>query len=133
MEITRIARCACGRLSAECRGEPVRVSVCHCLDCQRRSGSSFAAQARWPNAQVRLSGEANAWSRTGDSGTTLTFQFCPSCGGTIAYASDGLPGLTAIPLGAFAEPGFPPPEYSVYETRKHAWVAITGDSVAHHD
>src|SRR3546814_3221959 len=36
--------------------------------------------------------------------------------------------LTAIPLGTFADPQFPPPHYSVYEERKHAWVAINGDA-----
>ena len=44
---TRTATCRCGQLRAECQGEPVRVSVCHCLDCQKRTGSVFAAQARW--------------------------------------------------------------------------------------
>jgi hypothetical protein len=34
-ERIRTATCRCGRLKAECKGEPVRVSVCHCLDCQR--------------------------------------------------------------------------------------------------
>src|SRR3546814_1136057 len=55
--------------------------------------------------------------------------FCPTCGGTITYTSDGLPGVTAIPLGTFADPQFPPPHYSVYEERKHAWVAINGDAI----
>ena len=36
----RVATCRCGRVQAVCVGDPVRVSVCHCLDCQRRSGST---------------------------------------------------------------------------------------------
>ena len=127
----RIASCRCGRVRAACSGDPVRVSVCHCLDCQRRSGSSFAAQARWPDADVRVTGDFREWSHTGDSGTRATFRFCPDCGGTIAFASEGLPGLTAIPVGAFADPAFPPPVYSVYEGRKHGWVTIVGEGVEH--
>jgi hypothetical protein len=46
---TRTASCRCGALRAICEGEPVQVSVCHCLECQRRSGSAFAAQARRPD------------------------------------------------------------------------------------
>lgn len=130
---TRKASCRCGRLQAICTGEPVRISVCHCLDCQKRSGSSFAAQARWPDDRVELTGEASEWSRTGDAGSRATFRFCPTCGGAISYASDGMPGLTAIPIGAFADPDFPPPEYSVYEDRKHAWVSITGEGIEHWD
>ena len=52
----RVASCRCGQLTATCRGEPVRVSVCHCLNCQKRSGSAFAAQARWPDDQVTITG-----------------------------------------------------------------------------
>ena len=126
-----VATCQCGQLGARCAGEPIRVSVCHCLDCQRRSGSAFAAQARWPDERIVIEGEARAWVRVGDSGARVTHRFCPVCGSTIAYAIDTWPGVTAIPLGAFADPGFPAPRASVHETRKHAWVAVLGDAVEH--
>lgn len=127
----RTASCQCGQLTATCEGDPVRVSVCHCLDCQKRSGSSFAAQARWPQEQVTIAGESRAWSRTGGDGGTATFRFCPHCGSGVWYTHDALPDMVAVPIGAFAEPGFPPPDYSVYEERKHHWVAITGEGIEH--
>lgn len=130
-QTARTATCRCGNLRATCVGEPVRISVCHCLECKKRSGSAFAAQARWPDAQVRLEGEPTRWTCTADSGNRATFLFCPTCGATIAYTSEGMPGVTAIPLGTFADPAFPPPHYSVYEERKHAWVAILGDEIEH--
>ena len=129
----RTAACRCGQLTARCAGEPVRISVCHCLDCKRRSGSAFAAQARFPDADVVVSGDVTEWSVVGESGARATFRFCPRCGSTIAYVAESLPGLTAIPVGAFADPGFPAPSYSVYEERKHAWVAIVGDGIDHFD
>ncbi len=127
----RIATCRCGQLRAVCDGEPVRVSVCHCLDCQKRSGSAFAAQARWPDAHVTVTGEAKTWVRTADSGHLVTYRFCPYCGSTAAYVIEGWPGVTAVPLGAFADPEFPAPKFSVYEHRKHAWVAVLGADVEH--
>jgi hypothetical protein len=133
LAIQRIATCRCGQFRATCTGEPVRISVCHCLNCQRRSGSSFAAQARWPDAQVLLSGESRTWTTTGDSGTPATFRFCPDCGSTVVYASEGMPGLTAVAIGAFADPDFPPPQYSVYESRSHSWVTIAAEGTEHYD
>lgn len=130
---TRTATCQCGQLSAVCEGDPVRISVCHCLDCKRRSGSAFSAQARWPDAKVTTSGNAKHWVRVSDSGSRAVFHFCPECGSTLWYTIEAMPGLTAIPVGAFAEPGFPGPEYSVYEARKHAWVTILGEGVDHFD
>jgi hypothetical protein len=127
----RTATCRCGELTAKCEGEPVRVSVCHCLDCQRRSGSAFAAQARWPEDQVTVMGEAKTWARVADSGHRATYRFCPHCGSTVAFVIEGWPGVVAVPLGAFADPHFPSPRFSVYEHRKHDWVAILGDEVEH--
>lgn len=114
-----------------CEGEPVRVSVCHCLACQQRTGSAFAAQARWPDDQITITGAFREWSRTADSGGRATYRFCPECGSTLAYSNDGMPGVTAIPVGAFADPDFPAPRFSVYEARKHGWVALIGEEIEH--
>lgn len=129
--LSRTATCRCGQLTAECLGEPVRVSVCHCLDCQKRSGSAFSAQARWPETQVVVRGETKIWERVADSGHRATYRFCPNCGSTIAYVIEGWPGTVAVPIGAFADPDFPAPRFSVWEHRKHDWVAILGDEVEH--
>jgi hypothetical protein len=128
---TRTATCRCGQISATCEGEPVRVSVCHCLDCQKRSGSAFAAQARWPDSKVTVTGEAKIWERVADSGHRATYRFCPNCGSTVAFVIEGWPGVIAVPLGAFADPDFPRPRFSVYEHRKRDWVAILGGDVEH--
>ncbi|WP_299866348.1 GFA family protein [uncultured Hoeflea sp.] len=109
----------------------MRVSACHCLECQKRSGSAFATQARWPDEQVVISGQFKQWERIADSGHRATYKFCPVCGSTLAYVIEGWPGVTAVAVGAFADPNFPGPKFSVYEHRKHDWVEIHGDEVEH--
>jgi hypothetical protein len=128
---TRTASCRCGQLRATATGEPVRVSVCHCLDCQKRTGSAFSAQARWPVEQVKVEGQSKTWSHRGDSGNLITHHFCPDCGSTVHYRIEGkFEGLIAIPLGAFDDPYFATPGFSVWEKRKHDWVEL--DGVAEH-
>ena len=128
----RVATCQCGQLRVRAQGEPVRVSVCHCLDCQKRSGSAFAFQARFPAERLTIEGETREWTRAGDEGGGAVFSFCPICGSTVTYRNVDDPELVAVAVGAFADPRSPPPHYSVYETRKHAWVTIAGD-IEHHD
>jgi hypothetical protein len=123
----REAACSCRQLRLVCAGAPVRVSMCHCLECQRRTGSAFGVQAWYPEAQVRaVEGRAKQHVRTADSGRTVTFQFCPDCGGTVFWRAEGAPGQIAVAVGTFAEPGFAPPRYSVHERSRHAWTSAIG-------
>lgn len=106
--------------------------MCHCLACQRRTGSVFGVQARFPRDAVRIEGRSTAYTRTGDSGHRITFHFCPDCGATVHYEIEMLPDMIAVPVGAFADPEFPAPKVSVYEARRHAWTGLPAD-VEHMD
>jgi hypothetical protein len=119
----RKASCCCGQLQLVCEGEPVRLSMCHCLACQQRTGSVFGVQARFPRERVRIEGRATEFQRVGDSGGRATFRFCPTCGSTVYWEADGIPGFVSVAVGAFADPSFPAPTVSVYGERRHAWVA----------
>jgi hypothetical protein len=98
--------------------------VCHCLACQRRTGSVFGAQARFSRDQVRIQGRSAQYLRIGDEGGRATFHFCPACGATVHYGFEGDEETIAIPVGAFADPQFPAPTRSVYEARMHGWVVL---------
>lgn len=127
MMTKRFASCSCGQLKATAHGEPMRISVCHCLSCQQRTGSAFGAQARFPRDQVTLEGQSTQYVRVADSGNQLIFNFCPRCGSTVHYRVEHIPDVIAIPLGAFADPHFPAPKFSVYESRRHTWASIDAD------
>lgn len=100
------------------------MSVCHCLACQRRTGSVFGQQARFRRDQVTVQGQGKEFVRVGDEGSTIVFTFCAECGATVYYVAPDQPEMIAIPVGALADPGFPAPTFSVYEERKHAWVVM---------
>jgi len=124
----RFASCSCGQLTAQVSGDPVRNSICHCLACQRRGGGPFAQQARFPRENVQVAGQSTRYVRVGDEGTRAVFHFCPTCGATVYYEPESLPGFVSIPVGAFADPGFPAPTVSVYESRMHGWIVAPPDA-----
>ena len=92
----------------------------------------FGAQARFPTAAVTIEGQSREYLRMGDEGSLARFHFCPECGSTVFYHSDADPGTVGIPVGAFADPQFPPPSVSVYEVRQHPWVRLP-DEMEHLD
>ncbi len=122
--VSRTASCACGQLSIEVEGEPLGVGVCHCLACQRRTGSVFAALASFA-APFKVSGPATEYVRVGDQGARFRFRFCPVCGTNLFHTEEGYEqSSVSIAVGAFADPSFPPPQVSVYDSRRHAWVRL---------
>jgi hypothetical protein len=119
----RVATCACGQLSARCTGEPALVSLCHCRDCQKRTGSAFGIAAFFARANVATGGQARAYTRTSDSGYDVTFHFCRNCGGTVFWEPRRKPDMVAVAVGSFADPSFPPPTQAVYDQHRHPWVS----------
>ncbi len=90
----------------------------------------FGAQARFAAEQVTAQGEGTEYERVGDEGSRITFTFCGRCGATVHYRIEAMDGMVIVPVGAFAEPGFPAPTFSVYEERMHGWVTMPAD-IAH--
>lgn len=120
---SRMASCSCGQLRIQVEGEPLGVGVCHCLACQQRTGSVFAASAGFP-APFEVFGTATEYTRVGDQGARFTFRFCPVCGTTVFHTEEGNNESVSVAVGAFADPGFPAPRVSVYDSRRHSWVAL---------
>ena len=128
---TREAACSCGQLRLEVRGEPSHVGICHCLACQRRTGSAFGMQAGFEAGQVTVAGRHHDYPRTSDEADRKVhvFHFCPECGSTVFYTEPDEPGLVVVMVGAFADPSFPPPRESGYGDRRHPWVVLPEDMV----
>jgi hypothetical protein len=122
----REASCACGALTAKASGDPIRLSVCHCLDCKRRTGSAFSWNAHWPADRVAVAGDFRSFTRGSDDGYWARFHFCPECGVSVFYEIERRPNMISIPAGAFADPDFPPPTVEVYEERRCPWLPELG-------
>jgi hypothetical protein len=125
---TRRAACSCGQLHLSIEGEPSRISMCHCFECQRRTGAVFGNQARFHRNQVTFSGQATAWTRNAESGNELTFHFCATCGSTVYWEGTGFPESVAVSIGSFADPDFPAPTIEVWEESRHAWLSLPTDA-----
>jgi hypothetical protein len=121
----RGARCHCGDLELRCSGDPKKISMCHCLDCQRRTGSAFSVAVFYQRDRVRVvRGTPNTFERQSASGFPVRFHFCPRCGSNVHWEPQRLPDLVGVAIGAFADPDFPVPQQSVWTRDKLAWLAL---------
>jgi hypothetical protein len=88
--------------------------------------------ARFSRTETSVSGETRVYERVSDQGEGRAFHFCPECGTTVFWTTAASPDLVAIAVGAFADPAFPPPAASFFETRQHHWLALS-ETIEHYD
>lgn len=122
--IIHSCECACGLVQLRCKSEPIRTSICHCFECQKRTGSVFGVQARFIKQDVILDGDVVSYTRISDDGNEVRYEFCPACGTTMRLALAAAPEIIVIPIGLFGDKEFHNPTVSVYEERKHGWVSF---------
>jgi hypothetical protein len=120
------AECQCGQLAVVLPGPTARVVACHCIACQRRSGSPFGVLAYYPADQLAILGEATRFERPTDEGNRFESFFCPTCGSTVYARAGKHPAMIGVAIGAIADPQFHAPVRSVWERSMHKWVTVPG-------
>uniref|UniRef100_UPI0009DCFCF5 GFA family protein n=1 Tax=Acidiphilium TaxID=522 RepID=UPI0009DCFCF5 len=103
--------------------------MCHRLACPQRTSSAFGLQARFRQEKLVVAGRTAEYVRIGNRGGRARFRVCPDCGSTVYRNHAGGDEFVAVTIGAFADPSFPPPIFSVYAERRHAWVSLPSSVV----
>lgn len=128
----RTASCLCGNLQAIAQGEPEAVYLCSCRDCQRRSGGAFTYAALYSESAVTVEGEQRTYRRIGDSGRAIESHFCPTCGVTVFFRAEAMPGLVGVAAGCFADKHFTKPSRLYWASRHHHWLDLP-ETIARED
>jgi hypothetical protein len=121
---TRIAACHCEAVEVACEGDPRKVSLCHCQQCQRRTGSAFSVAVFYTRDQVTVRGATASYVRPSASGFAVDFRFCPACGSNLFWYPARLPALVGVAMGAFADRDFAMPDQAVWAAEGHRWVGL---------
>lgn len=102
--------CFCGAVRIEIAAPPVRVGICHCLDCRKRQGAIFHSFAVFPSDAVKVSGEPRGFQ---------TRSFCPTCGSPLF---DRFGDEIEVHLGCLDEPNQFAPTYESWIIRRETWL-----------
>ena len=96
----------------------------HCSACQRRTGAPVHSGAYFADSAVTVAGASKIYTRSADSGYKISFHFCPECGSNVYWQASRFPHHYGIAVGAFADPTFPAPSFSVWEELMHNWLRL---------
>jgi hypothetical protein len=113
--------CACGAVRYECDVAPVVMLNCHCRDCQRASGSAYAAIAVVPKVAVQMRGEPRYHTVIGDSGKAVERGFCPTCGSPVTARLERLPEIFGLQVGSLDDPSMYRPMMDTYASSAQPW------------
>src|SRR5246127_3195132 len=106
--------CLCGAVRYIAEADPTSATVCHCRDCQKFTGSAFAALVRVAREALTIEGTLKTFSNIGGSGNPILRHFCPECGSSIAGGAGTLPGIIIFNVGAFCDPSVAKPGRGVF-------------------
>jgi hypothetical protein len=115
--------CLCGGVRFRLTGKLGPAGFCHCKQCQRASGSAFAANAPVRTKYFELLAGAELVSEY-ESSSGKFRAFCSRCGSPVYSRRDSEPDLRRIRLGSLdADPGRRPLAH-VWVGAKAPWYAI---------
>ncbi|KAF5864384.1 hypothetical protein ETB97_007946 [Aspergillus alliaceus] len=93
--------CMCGKIKYQADAEPAAKAVCHCINCQKFSGSAFTTNLIIPRSSFKiLSGSPKSSQYMADSGYAYHTFFCGDCGSSLYGQPDSLPEMMSIKAGS---------------------------------
>src|SRR3954467_15104921 len=118
--------CLCGAVRYTANVAPEWVGLCHCIDCQKHTGSAFAIMLRLPRAALRIDGTIKTFSSLGESGKPILRHFCPECGSSIGDEPTARPGMVNLNAGTLDDPASVTPTLEIYCDSALPWVQVAG-------
>ena len=119
--------CLCGKIRYRSDAEPAFVGLCHCHDCQKFTGSAFAAVIGLPKTALMLTGTLKGFTKLGESGKPITRLFCPECGASVMDEADAAPGIVMIAAGTLDDSSWVRPTTAIYCASAQPWVQLSGE------
>jgi hypothetical protein len=117
-------RCVCEDLRYELHGAPLFTHACHCLDCQRKTGTAFAMTTIVLREDLVIThGTLSAAPRSPRS----TAYACAACETTIYVASTRFPATVTLKPGTLDDAAIAAPQAHIWVRRKQAWLTLPDD------
>ena len=127
MNTPREGGCTCGAVRYRLASEPMFVHCCHCLNCQRQTGSAFVINLLIETDRVEvLTGSPQAVDVPRDDGSAQRISRCPVCQVAV-FSQYGWPSVLFVRAGTLDDPTDVRPDVHIYVRSKVRWLALPPD------
>jgi hypothetical protein len=130
MSDLREGGCACGRVRYRLTSDPLFTHCCHCLNCQRQTGSAFVINLLIETDRVELlAGVPEAVEVPRDDGSTQPIFRCPTCQVAV-FSQYGRPEVRFVRAGTLDQPSSVVPDVHIYTRSKVGWITLPDSAPA---
>ena len=124
MSVTREGGCACGEVRYRLTSDPLFVHCCHCLNCQRQTGSAFVINVLIETDRVELlAGDPQPVSVPRSGGKKQKIWRCPTCQIAL-YSQYTRASVRFVRAGTLDDPASVAPDVHIFTRSKVPWVEI---------
>lgn len=124
MTTHREGGCACGAVRYRMLSEPLFIHCCHCLNCQRQTGSAFVINLLIEAERVEITaGTAKPVDAPRDHGRPQRIFRCPHCQLAV-FSEYSRPGVWFVRGGTLDDPISITPDVHIYTRSKVGWVSL---------
>ena len=122
-------RCSCGQVHYRLVNEPLFVQACHCLDCQRTTGSAFVVHIVAVEHDFEIEGDTECTVVPTGSGAGCELHYCTTCAVYVwvRYRYHQVP-VIAIRAGTLDDPLSVQPEVHIFTRSKQPWIKLAADA-----
>jgi hypothetical protein len=118
--------CSCGEVRYRLNSEPLFVHCCHCLNCQRQTGTAFVVNVLIEADRVELvAGEPEVVPVERSGGKKQKIWRCPTCQVAV-YSQYTSPRLRFVRAGTLEDPTAVAPDVHIFTRSKLPWVELPG-------
>lgn len=121
-ELRHSGGCLCGAVRFELKGNPIAVSICHCVSCQKVSGSAFSINCIFPREALTYFSTPTTYVDIGDSGNPVYREFCGRCGSSLQSRATATADFAVMKAGAFDVPSAFTPTVEIYCKTALPWL-----------
>jgi hypothetical protein len=117
--------CLCGYVRYEYKGELGGANYCHCRDCRKTTGSAFNIGVQLQSAVLHIvTGQVKSYTKNGDSGNSITREFCPECGSPLFTRAPAKPQFVWLKAGSLDNPQLVKPMHQIWTDSAVPWAYI---------
>jgi len=114
--------CMCGDITYDCAEEPAVTAVCHCLDCQKQTGTAFSVIIGISSDSLVVEGTPNVYETMGQSGQPVERHFCGNCGSPLYSIVHSMPGTAFLKAGTLDDTSWVEPSVEFFCEDAQEWI-----------